>query len=182
MKVTKQSKHHSQSDDIWFKKTNYPGEWLSTKSKNIINQLKNKNMKNLLFILLLAPLISFGQLDYQKALTFQNDIRSFYGLNKLEYDDSLASSAKDWAIHLAKINGFEFSDDNKGELIYTYKKSNNFEEFDYFLDASIAWVIKYNEEITFKQVICEYCKYIGFGIAENKDYIYIVAKYNKIYN
>ena len=53
MNHTKQSKLHSQSDDIWFKKTNYPGEWLSKKSKDIINQINQKNMKNLLFTLLL---------------------------------------------------------------------------------------------------------------------------------
>ena len=71
MNYTKQSKSHSQSDDIWFKKTNYPGEWLSKKSKDIINQINQKNMKNLLFtLLLLFPLMSFGQLDHKRALTF----------------------------------------------------------------------------------------------------------------
>ena len=53
MNHTKQSKPHSQSDDIWFKKTNYPGEWLSKKSKDIINQINQKNMKNLLFTFIL---------------------------------------------------------------------------------------------------------------------------------
>jgi hypothetical protein len=183
MNHTKQSKLHSQSGDIWFKKTNYPGEWLSKKSKDIINQINQKNMKNLLFtLLLLFPLMSFGQLDYKRALTFQNDIRSFHDLNKLKYDNSLAESAKVWAIYLAETNKFEFSDDDKGELIYYYKKRENIKIEDYLLDASIGWAIKYNEEETFKQIICEDCEYIGFGIAENIDYIYVVARYNKLYN
>ena len=46
----------------------------------------------------------------------------FHDLNKLKYDNSLAESAKVWAIYLAETNKFEFSDDDKGELIYYYKK------------------------------------------------------------
>lgn len=181
MNHTKQSKPLSQSDDIWFKKTNYPGEWLSKKSKDIINQINQKNMKNLLFTLLLFPLLSFGQLNYEKALTFQNDIRSFYGLNALKYNDSLSVAAQVWAEHLSKTDSLGFSDDDKGELIYFYTKQKNVKINDYLLDASVGWAIRYDEEETFKQIICEECDYMGFGIAENKDYIYVVAKYNEIY-
>jgi len=181
MNHTKQLKPHSQSDEIWFKKTNYPEKWLSKKSKDIINKINQKNMKNLLFTLLLFPLLSFGQLNHKKALTFQNDIRSFYDLNALKYDDSLSAEAQVWAEHLSKTDSLGFSDDNKGELIYFYKKHKNIKINDYLLDASVGWAISYDEEETFKQIICKGCKYMGFGIAENKDYIYIVAKYNEIY-
>jgi hypothetical protein len=177
-----QSKPPSQSDDLWFQKSNYPANWLSKKSNEIIKKIKQKNMKNLIFILLLLPLISFGQLNYEKALTFQNNIRSFYNLNELKYNDSLAYSAKEWAEYLSETSKFEFSDDDNGELIYIYEKKTGLEINNYLLDASVGWAIQYNgEEETFKQIICENCEYIGFGFAQNKDYIYVVAKYNKIY-
>jgi len=47
-----ESKHHSQSDELWFIKTNYASEWLSEKSKKIIEQIKNKHMKKFIFTLL----------------------------------------------------------------------------------------------------------------------------------
>lgn len=47
-----ESKHHLQSDELWFIKNNYPGKWLSEKSKKIIEQIKNKNMKKFLFTML----------------------------------------------------------------------------------------------------------------------------------
>ena len=180
MNHMKQSKLRSQSDNIWFKKTNYTGDWLSEKSKKIIKQLNEKNMKNLLFTLLL-PLMSFGQLEYTRALNFQNDIREFYELNKLEYDSLLAYSAQVWAENLAKINKLEFSVDDKGELLYYYEKRKGIELDDYLLDASINWVVVREDEATFNQTICENCKYIGFGIAENKDYIYVVERYDQIF-
>lgn len=43
MSHTQQSKQNSQSEfEYWFKKNNYPAEWLSEKSKEIINRLKNE--------------------------------------------------------------------------------------------------------------------------------------------
>ena len=52
---------------------------------------------------------------------------------------------------------------------------------DYFLDASIGWVVEYDEEETFKQVVCEKCEFVGFGMSENETYIYVVANYDKLY-
>ena len=46
MNHTDQSKPHSQSDDLWFQKSNYPANWLSEKSNEIINKIKQKNMKD----------------------------------------------------------------------------------------------------------------------------------------
>ena len=43
MSTTNQSKHHSQSEDkLWMQKNNYPEEWLSKKSKKIIEKILNK--------------------------------------------------------------------------------------------------------------------------------------------
>ena len=39
MSHTDQSKPHSQSDDLWFQKSNYPANWLSEKSNEIINKM-----------------------------------------------------------------------------------------------------------------------------------------------
>ena len=38
-----------------------------------------------------------------------------------------------------------------------------------------------DEEETFKQVVCEKCEFVGFGISENETYIYVVANYDKLY-
>ncbi|MDC1235615.1 CAP domain-containing protein [Flavobacteriaceae bacterium] len=140
-------------------------------------------MKKLILITILTPIISFSQTYYDGALNFQNNIRSFYDLNELKYDSLLSVSAQEWANHLVKGNDgiLEFSDNDKGELIYYYKKRENVRIEDYFLDASIGWVVEYDEEETFKQVVCEKCEFVGFGISENETYIYVVANYDKLY-
>lgn len=43
MSHTQQSKQNSQSEfKYWFEKNNYPGKWLSEKSKEIIKKIKNE--------------------------------------------------------------------------------------------------------------------------------------------
>jgi len=43
MNHTQESKQNLQSDEIWFKKTNYPSKWLSERSIKIINDILKKN-------------------------------------------------------------------------------------------------------------------------------------------
>ena len=38
-----ESKHHSQSDKLWFQKSNYMAQFLSEESKDIVKMLIEKN-------------------------------------------------------------------------------------------------------------------------------------------
>jgi len=177
----KESKHHSQSDELWFQKNNYPGEWLSEKSKKIVEQIKNKNMKKFIFTLLF-PIFVFGQTYYDNALQFQNTVRSYYNAPLLSYNNDLALEAQAWAEYLAQTNTFTVSSDNYGENIFyinrMYALKNN---KDVLLEATLNWIIDTDDWNTFNQIIYPKATNIGFGIAENKESIYVVAKYNKLY-
>jgi len=183
MNTTNQSKHHSQSEDnLWMQKNNYPGEWLSKKSNEIINKIKTKHMKNLIFTLLLAPLFSFGQTYYDSALIFHNNVRNYYNAPPLSYDNNLAAHAQEWANYMANTDDFRVSDDQYGESIYFVEKSyliNNNKNA--YLEASIAWILDWENIATYSQAIYPETNNIGFGISENDEYIYVVAKYDKLW-
>jgi len=177
----KKSKHHSQSDELWFIKNNYPGKWLSKESKKIIEQIKNKNMKKFIFTLLF-PIFAIGQTYYDNALQFQNTVRSYYDAPLLSYNDNLALEAQTWAEYLAETDTFTVSTDNYGENIFAINKiyaiNNN---KDVLLEATLNWIIDTDDWSTFNQIIYPEATNIGFGVAENNESIYVVAKYNKLY-
>ena len=177
----KESKLPSQSDKLWFQKNNYPGEWLSEKSKKIVEQIKNKNMKKFIFTLLF-PIFVFGQTYYDNALQFQNTVRSYYDAPLLSYNNDLALEAQAWAEYLAQTDTFTVSSDNYGENIFyinrMYAINNN---KDVLLEATLNWIIDPDDWSTFNQIIYPEATNIGFGVAENKESIYVVAKYNKLY-
>ena len=177
----KESKLPSQSDKLWFQKNNYPGEWLSEKSKKIVEQIKNKNMKKFIFTLLF-PIFVFGQTYYDNALQFQNTVRSYYDAPLLSYNNDLALEAQAWAEYLAQTDTFTVSTDNYGENIFyinrMYAINNN---KDVLLEATLNWIIDPDDWSTFNQIIYPEATSIGFGVAENKESIYVVAKYNKLY-
>lgn len=176
-----ESKLPSQSDKLWFQKNNYPGEWLSEKSKKIVEQIKNKNMKKFIFTLLF-PIFVFGQTYYDNALQFQNTVRSYYDAPLLSYNNDLALEAQAWAEYLAQTDTFTVSSDNYGENIFyinrMYAINNN---KDVLLEATLNWIIDPDDWSTFNQIVYPEATNIGFGIAENKESIYVVAKYNKLY-
>ena len=62
MSHTNKSKPHSQSK-LWFQKSNYMQKFLTKQSNEIINKINKKNMKNLIFTLLI-PVLSWGQTYY----------------------------------------------------------------------------------------------------------------------
>jgi len=177
----KESKLPSRSDKLWFQKNNYPGEWLSEKSKKIVEQIKNKNMKKFIFTLLF-PIFVFGQTYYDNALQFQNTVRSYYDAPLLSYNNDLALEAQAWAEYLAQTDTFTVSSDNYGENIFyinrMYAINNN---KDVLLEATLNWIIDPDDWSTFNQIIYPEATNIGFGVAENKESIYVVAKYNKLY-
>ena len=181
MSHTQESKPNSQSNELWFNKTNYMSKYLDEKSKKIINQIKNKNMKSLIFALLI-PLLSFSQTYYTDALNFQNNIRSYHNVNNLLYSSDLALEAQMWADYLAETDKLSISSDNYGESIFwadkSYIRNNN---KDVLLEASINWLISAGDESTYSQMIYGNTNNIGFGVSENENSIYVVAKYDKLY-
>ena len=177
----KQSKPLYQLDELWFVKQNYPKDWLSEKSKEIINKLNKKNMKNLILTLLL-PLTLSAQTFYSRALSFHNEVRSFYDLPSFQYDNNLALQAQIWADYLAKTNTFQVSSDQYGENIFWAQKSYiSARNKDVLLEATLYWIIDTDDWSTFNQIIYPEATNIGFGVAENNESIYVVAKYNKLY-
>jgi len=139
-------------------------------------------MKKVIILFVLSPIISFSQTYYESALNFQNEVRNYYDLKPLEYDSSLSLHAQEWADYIAETDDFKVSDDDFGESIfsiqkiYCYSRNKN-----PYLEASINWIIDTNDSNTLNQILYEDVKRVGFGVAENHEYIYVVAKYDKLY-
>ena len=139
-------------------------------------------MKKVIILFVLSPIISFSQTYYDSALNFQNEIRNYYDLKPLEYDTSLSLHAQEWADYIAETDDFKVSDDDFGESIfsiqkiYCYSRNKN-----PYLEASINWIIDTDDSNTLNQILYEDVKRVGFGLAENHNYIYVVAKYDKLY-
>ena len=136
-------------------------------------------MKKLILILLF-PIIANAQLDYSAALQFQNDIRSYYNLNPYSINDDLNQRAQAWADHMAFTDEFDLSSDSLGETIYAIAKNAPVIPNDMFLDATVSWAID-SSDAALNQIICADCSSVGYGISENTQYIYIVAKYDKFW-
>ena len=137
-------------------------------------------MKKLILITLLTPLFSLAQNKYESAIDFQNNIRSYYDLKPFNYNSDLSKIAQEWANHMAITGEFELSDDSLGETIYAISKTAPVIPVDLLLDASVSWAVD-SDEAAFNQIICVDCSCLGFGVAESLEYIYVVAKYDKIY-
>ena len=181
MNRTQESKQNSQSDILWFNKTNYMSKYLDEKSKKIINQIKNRNMKKFIFAMLF-PVFAIGQNYYDDALRFQNNIRNYYDLPVMSYNNDLALEAQIWAEHLANIDDIEISSDNYGEnIFYIDKIYSGVRNKNVLLEASINWTVDTDNWNTFNQIVYPEATNIGFGMAENNESIYVVAKYNKLH-
>ena len=139
-------------------------------------------MKKLMIITLFTPLLSFSQAIVKDALFFQNSIRSYYNLQPLEIDHNLNQEAQDWANYIALNNLFEHEDDHYGETLYSIDKQYYNPAIDFILDASVHWILSEDDDnLPFHQITYKESKRVGFGIAENDEYIYVVAKYDKLY-
>lgn len=135
-------------------------------------------MKQFILILLFLPIFSNAQ--YNEAVLFQNNIRSYYNLNPYTIDEGLNKKAQEWANHIALTDEFGLSPDTLGETIYYFDKRSPAKPSNMFLDAAVSWAID-ADNASFNQTICENCSSVGYGISENMQYIYIVAKYDKLW-
>ena len=131
-------------------------------------------MKKLLLLLLLVPLVSFGQSDleqYDSALFFINMIREHQQLKPLELDEKLNKLAQSRVDELA-FKGFWYESEDKTGELYLYEDGKPYKN-DYFLDASIGLTLPGNDNITYEQITSKIATKIGFAKAvaspENRD-------------
>lgn len=124
-----------------------------------------------------AQILTFSK---SKAINFQNTVRSYYELPLLNLDRELSTDAQFWAEEIARTDVFDFSDSDYGETLYRLNKSEFILPRNPYLDAAVGWLQAY-EQPEYYQTLCEDCNYVGYGKSENDFYIYVVAKYDKLY-
>ena len=124
-----------------------------------------------------AQILTFSK---GKAINFQNTVRSYYELPLLNLDRELSQDAQMWADEMARTDVFDFSNSINGESIYRLDKNDFLIPRNPYLDAAVGWLQAY-EEPEYYQTLCGECNYVGYGKSENDFYIYVVAKYDKLY-
>ena len=124
-----------------------------------------------------AQILTFSK---SKAINFQNTVRSYYELPLLNLDRDLSTDAQFWAEEMARTDVFDISNSIYGETIYRLDKSNYLIPRNPYLDAAVGWLQAW-EQPEYYQTLCGECNYVGYGKSENDFYIYVVAKYDKLY-
>lgn len=136
-------------------------------------------MKKLNLLLLFLPL--FINAQYGRAVKFQNSVRSYYNMQDLSANRQLKKQAQAWANYIAIEDELILSSDMYGESLYRLPKNDIMNSRNYYLDAAVAWSEAYDTPEYYQQ-LCHSCSEVGFGMAESDEYIYVVAKYDKIYD
>ena len=131
-----------------------------------------------LILLLLFPAISIAQ-DFNSALNMHNTIRGYYNLKPLVLNDTLSYIAYERAKITADINKVVFTNDELGESVF-YTDYITISR-DYFLEATISWILEQSNKTTLKQLLCKECESVGFGVAVSDDKVWVIAKYDKLY-
>tara|TARA_R110001632_G_scaffold64778_4_gene153849 strand:- start:1873 stop:2283 length:411 start_codon:yes stop_codon:yes gene_type:complete len=131
-----------------------------------------------LILLLLFPAISIAQ-DLNTALNMHNTIRGYYNLKPLVLNDTLSNIASERAKVTADLDKIVFTNDDLGESVF-YTDYITISR-DYFLEATISWILEQPDQTTLKQILCKQCSSVGFGVALSDDKVWVVAKYDKIY-
>ncbi len=136
-------------------------------------------MRKLNLLLLFLPL--FINAQYRGAVKFQNTVRSYYNIQELSTNRQLKKEAQSWANYIAIEDELILSSDIYGESLYRLPKNDIMNSRNYYLDAAVAW-FEANNTPEYYQQLCYNCTEVGFGMAESDEYIYVVAKYDKIYD
>ena len=131
-----------------------------------------------IILLIIVPLVSYSQ-DLNSALNMHNTFRGYYNLKPLVLSDTLSSIANERAKITADLNKIVFTNDDLGESVF-YTDYITISR-DYFLEATISWILEQPEQTTLKQILCKQCSSVGFGVALSDDKVWVVAKYDKIY-
>ena len=136
-------------------------------------------MKKLILISLFTPILSFSQ-SSKPAIKFINQARSYFYFEELKNDKNLSKKAEVWAKHIANVDSLELSTDEHGEALFRIKLTEGKNINNIFLDSAVGWLLE-KDTPQYYQLLCSNCSKIGFGVAENHEYIYVVAKYDKLY-
>ena len=131
------------------------------------------------FLTFLVSTFCYSQ-DFNSALNMHNTIRGYYNLNPLTINDSLTTLAQERAVLSAKKDKIMFENDKLGQ-------SGFFTDYitisrDYFLEATIGWILENYDEASLNQLLCEKCESVGFGVSMSDDKVYVIAVYDKLYN
>lgn len=130
-----------------------------------------------IILLLILPFVSYSQ-DLNSALNFHNTLRGYYDLKPLTINDKLNLIAQERAEINAREDKIIHSENEYGENVFytTELKLSR----DYFLEASVGWVIEDFDELSIRQILCSECQEIGFGVSMNDEKVYVVAVYDKM--
>ncbi|KAK2041613.1 SCP-like extracellular protein [Colletotrichum somersetense] len=125
--------------------------------------------------------------DQKAAFDAHNAARSEVGVSPLEWDDSLAADAQEWATHLLSVGSLTHSQTaNQGENLYmqSNKDSPN-------VNAANAWIAEkkeYNGETIsesnyggfghYTQIVWKSTTKVGMAVASNSQGTYVVARYS----
>lgn len=141
-------------------------------------------MRNL--ILFLLPAITFAQTsielkqsDYNKALSFTNLVRGYYGYDYLNYDNNLSDRAVEAAVYFMENDG---NINDRNVLVFQTSKYENATVGTYIADAVVAWAVDdqfgYRTQ-TLKQIVDDQNYSIAFGVVETSDAVCVTAKFNE---
>ena len=132
-----------------------------------------------IILFLIVPLVSYSQ-DLNSAINFHNTLRGYYDLKLLTINDELNLIAQERAELIAKEDKIIHSENEYGENVF-YTTEIKLSR-DYFLEASVGWVIEDFDELSIRQILCSECEEIGFGISMNDEKVYVVAVYDKMFD
>ncbi|EFQ31695.1 SCP-like extracellular protein [Colletotrichum graminicola] len=125
--------------------------------------------------------------DQKAALDAHNAARSDVGVSPLEWDDSLAADALEWANHLLSVGSLTHSQTaNQGENLYMQSNEDSPN-----VNAADAW-IKEKEDYKgdtisetnymgfghYTQIVWESTTKVGLAVASNSQGTYVVARYS----
>lgn len=132
-----------------------------------------------IILLIILPFVSYTQ-DLNSALNFHNTLRGYYDLKPLTINDELNLIAQERAEINAREDKIIHSENEYGENVFytTELKLSR----DYFLEASVGWVIEDFDELSIRQILCSECEEIGFGVSMNDEKVYVVAVYDKMFD
>ena len=84
------------------------------------------------------------------------------------------SIAKHRAKFLAEQDKISFTDNGLGESVFftSYLVLSR----DYFLEATLAWILEEYDEFSLNQILCYNCKEIGFGVSNEQTTKFMLLK------
>ncbi|OLN96163.1 Pathogenesis-related protein PR-1 type [Colletotrichum chlorophyti] len=125
--------------------------------------------------------------DQKAALDAHNAARSDVGVPALEWDDSLASAAQEWATHLLSTGSLVHSQvSGQGENLYMQSNSDS-----PYKNAADAWISEksdyHGETISqsnymgfghYTQIVWKSTTKVGMAVATNSKGTFVVARYS----